>query len=159
MYMSQEILHILLHLILLVFKEEKLDLTKRYVFENGVPKMIPFNVNSGSIPYDDVVDKSQFRPNSESMRSVSSLVGSSGDGIYDDPDNPPDEIELAIRSGKLDKAEIDMLLTEKAQNIIDSDTKAQREKALEEKEAIISARQEYLDNATGFKGTNQDKTV
>lgn len=136
-----------------------MDLTKRYVFENGIPKMVYFNVDSGSIPYDDVVDKSQFRPNSESMRSISSLVGSSGDGVYDDPNNPPDEIELAIRSGKLDKAEIDKLLTLKAQKIVDSDTKAQKESAIAEKEAIIAARQEYLDNATGFKGSNQDKTV
>lgn len=65
----------------------------------------------------DVVDKSSYRPDSESVRAYkfNPAGGSSGTPVYDYVDgnvpknDPVTPVVLAIRSGKLDKADVDRL--------------------------------------------------
>lgn len=126
---------------------------KRWINDSGLVKAIDFDLAIPEVNYDDVVDRSTFRPDSESVRqSVLSGSGFGAQGVYDDPDIPPSDLEVSIRSGKLDKAEVGQILakkTEAAKKTIDEN----RKKAIaDEKERIVEARQEFLDKATGFKG-------
>jgi len=128
--------------------------------ENG--KSFRFKIplpSSASIVYDDIVDRSSFRPDSEQVRQFHlSGSGSVGQPVYDDSDNLPTDLEVAIRSGKLDKAEISQLQQIKADEIDKSVTKAKKIKAIKEAEDVSKARQDYLDKATGFTGVPQSDT-
>lgn len=111
------------------------------------------------IVYDDIVDRSSFRPDSEQVRQFHlSGSGSISQPVYDNPDKLPTDLEIAIRSGKLDKAEISQLEQVKAAEVEQSITKAKKDKAVKEAEDISKARQEYLDKATGFTGVPQSDT-
>ena len=128
--------------------------------ENG--KSFRFKIplpSPASIVYDDIVDRSSFRPDSEQVRQFHlSGSGSINQPVYDKPDSLPTDLEIAIRSGKLDKAEISQLEQAKAAEVEQSITKAKKDKAVKEAEDISKARQEYLDKATGFTGVPQSDT-
>lgn len=115
--------------------------------------------STSNIKYDKVVDYSSFRPDREQVRAFHATgQGSTSQPVYDDEKHMPSEIEVEIRSGKLDKAEISQLQqikVKKAEEAI-SDT----EKAVAEKEAakLEKARQEHLDKVTGFKGADASVT-
>lgn len=122
-------------------------------FSNGFKKRCDFPIEFIDVVYDDVVDRSQFRPDSENIRNqLLSNSGVSAIGSYDDPDNPPDDIEVSIRTGKFDKVEVNNIMRSK---IIDWQKENSNKKADELKkqvESVSKARQDYLDKMTGFKG-------
>lgn len=109
--------------------------------------------------YDDPVDRSQFRPDSEQVRQFRlSGAGSSGTPLYDG-ENLPTDLEVNIRSGKLDKAEISQLqLVQEAKMKETSDKKLASDEK-KKADAINKARQDFLDKSTGFKGSDQTETV
>lgn len=114
--------------------------------------------NNGSIVYDDPVDRSSFRPDSEQVRLFHMTgQGSTGNPVYDDKELPTD-LEVKIRSGKLDKAEISQLQQQKKEEVKEAADSAKKEKKQKELESVNNARQEYLDKATGFKGSEQNVT-
>lgn len=96
------------------------------------------------IDYDEIVDRSRFIIDSESIRQKKI----SGDAIsttqnlaYDKTE--PSDLEVAIRNGKMDKADIH-------QEQIKLQKEVKKESKKRQKEAIENARQEYLDKQTGF---------
>lgn len=135
---------------------------ERWFFDDEIGKSFRFKTplpSTASIIYDDIVDRSSFRPDSEQVRQFHlSGSGSVGQPVYDDSDNLPTDLEVAIRSGKLDKAEISQLQQIKADEIDKSVTKAKKIKAIKEAEDVSKARQDYLDKATGFTGVPQSDT-
>lgn len=116
-----------------------------------------FDVELKKIRYDDVVDRSQFRPDSENIRNrtLSSLAGSYK-GVYDDnPDEVSDE-EVMIRSGKLDKTEIQKLFNSKVAEYSEQNEKDKKQKEIDRVEKLNKARQDFLDSKTGFTGIPQE---
>lgn len=100
-----------------------------------------------SIEYDDIVDKSSFVLDSESVRNarLGSLSGASGVPVYDGKVLPTSEI-VALRSGKLDIADVSQLQRQKEVEVQDT---SKRAKADNEK-AVAQARLDYLDKSSGF---------
>lgn len=91
-------------------KDTKISFLCSRFFYDTAGNVVVLNFdNSVPIPkYDDVVDRSTFRPNSEAIRqSVISGSGFTSRGIFDDPNNPPSDVAVLVRSGKLDRAEVD----------------------------------------------------
>lgn len=128
----------------------------RYYIKDGYIKSFDFKPDLPKIKYDKIVDKSQFRQDSDNIRQfVSNGVGSSGSGTYDDPKNMPSDLEVRIRSGKLDKAEISQLQLSEIEKLkkLDADQKKAAEK--DKLDKIDAARQAYLDKKTGFTGSPQ----
>lgn len=127
---------------------------KRWINDVGVVKSLDFDLALPEVVYDDVVDRSTFRPDSESVRqSVLSGSGFGLKGVYDDSDVPPSDLEVSIRSGKLDKAEVGQILANKTKEAKETIDRNRKKAIADAKEAIVEARQEYLDKATGFKGS------
>lgn len=130
---------------------------KRYNVFGDAVKQVDFSTSFATPNYDDIVDKSTWSPCSDSManRSASVKGGSSGQGVYDDADNLPSDLEVRIRSGKLDKAEVDLAI----KKFVDDAKKESDEKKKAEDTAnaqkIADARQAYLDNAVGFKSSSE----
>lgn len=114
-----------------------------------------FKIEEKKSNYDDILDKSCFRPNSENVRQAS-LSGAGGKtGVYDDSDNLPSDLMVKIRSGKLDRAEIAQEI-EKAKNKALSDVdEFEKADALKKADEISKARQDYLDSRTGFNPSGQ----
>lgn len=130
-----------------------------YIYPDGHSEQRGFVVTVSPSDYDDPVDRSQFRPDSEETRMFRLTgSGSSGTPLYDG-DNIPTDLEVDIRSGKLDKAEISQLQLQHEKEILAESDKKKAEIKKKEKEAISAARQEFLDKSTGFKGSNQSETV
>lgn len=134
---------------------------KRYNVFEDVVKQIDFLTSSITPEYDDIVDRSTWSPCSDSMANRVAMVkgGSSGQGVYDDADNLPTDLEVRIRSGKLDKAEVDLAIKQ----FIDDSKKEFDEKKkaelTEQAKNIAEARQAYLDNAVGFKSSSEVSKV
>lgn len=106
--------------------------------------------------YDDIVDKSEFRPDAEIVRgvSISSIPAMKGVFDYEDgevtAEKTPSDIIMALREGRLDKADlpgIESQLRKEIQNEQDELQKKADEAALA---SISKARQNYLDSLTGF---------
>lgn len=96
------------------------------------------------INYDNIVDRSRFIIDSESIRQKKisgDAIGTAQNLAYDTVE--PSDLEIAIRSGKLDKADIH-------QEQIKLQKQVKKESKKRQKEAIETARQEYLDKQTGF---------
>lgn len=110
-------------------------------------------INNPKVVYDDIVDKSSYRQDSENIRNfISNGSGSSGEPLYDDTDNMPSNLEVSLRSGKFDKGEVSQMIMKKAEEA-DRSKNADIKKAKNEQlEKINKARQEYLDKKTGFNG-------
>lgn len=130
---------------------------KRYNVFGDVVKQVDFSTSFSTPEYDDIVDKSTWSPCSDSManRVASVKGGSSGQGVYDDADNLPSDLEVRIRSGKLDKAEVDLAIK---QFVDDAKKEADEKKKSEDTanaQKIADARQAYLDNAVGFKPSSE----
>lgn len=116
----------------------------------------------GKQTYDDIVDDSDFKPTAEKIRDNNfSSAGSATDPStlpYDYPANKEvsnlvDDVTLALRNGKLDKADIQKLndlVTDKL--VSDNHTHAEKT-ALEEAEKAIKNREKALDN---LLAVNQD---
>lgn len=105
--------------------------------------------------YDDIVDDSDFKPTAEKIRDNQfNSAGSVTDPStlpYDYPANKPitelvDDVSLALRNGKLDKADIQRL-NELVSNKLVSDNKSHAAKeALKEAEKATKNREKALDN-------------
>ena len=110
-------------------KETTVDVSKEiktfgftYSFQNGISVRIPIGIKNDDeklkIHYDDIVDRSQFRPDSENVRLFRlSGQGSEGTPVYDSDENTPTNLEVQIRSGKFDKAEISQMQQKKQKDI------------------------------------------
>lgn len=93
--------------------------------------------------YDDIVDRSSFVQDKETIRNARLNAGSTSAerGVYDKTE--PSDLEIAIRQGKLDKADITQEQYKLQKEIKDKDTKAKKEK----EEAL---RQAAIDKAIGL---------
>lgn len=130
---------------------------KRYNVFGDVVEQVDYSISFITPKYDDIVDTSTWSPCSDSManRVASVKGGSSGQGVYDDADNLPSDLEVRIRSGKLDKAEVDLAIKK---FVDDSKKEADEKKKADDManaQKIADARQAYLDNAVGFKPTSE----
>ncbi len=121
--------------------------------------------NDSTVFYDDIVDKSEFRPDRETIRGLklSAGAGVTNKGMFDYPEGvvPDDDTVtpeiVALRNGKLDKADVQKLSQEADEALKESISNADKEKALAEKEALNNARQAFLDEQTGFDPTSINK--
>lgn len=121
--------------------------------------------NDSSDYYDDIVDKTEFRPDSETIRGLklSAGAGVTDKGLYDYPEGKIPDVDtvtpelIALREGKLDKADIQKLSQEADDALKESMSNAETEKLLAEKEAINNARQAFLDEQAGFNPNSIDK--
>lgn len=102
--------------------------------------------------FDDVVDRSSFRPNSENVRqSVLSGSGFVEKGVFDDMQNPPSDIQVLIRSGKLDKAEIDDYIRSESERLNDEIDKENKSAELKkELDKITSSVQDNAEQNIGI---------
>lgn len=113
---------------------------------SGFSSMRDFNLRVGYIEhYDDPVDRSQFRPDSEQVRAFR-LTGSGSNltPLYDDESNPPSDLEVQLRSGKFDKAEVSQILQIKSKKV---------------REDLKKLQDDYLVQISDSKGSNQEETV
>lgn len=103
---------------------------------------------SMTIKYDDIVDRSKFVTTAETKRGLVAGRSGAGDkGLYDYEDGKiPDEkerlteVELLLRSGKLDKADVQRLRNEADQNLLNERDKqllAQEDKAAKNRKAAL----------------------
>lgn len=102
--------------------------------------------------FDDVVDRSSFRPNSENVRqSVLSGSGFVEKGVFDDMQNPPSDVQVLIRSGKLDKAEIDDYVRSESERLNDEIDKENKSAELKkELDKITSSVQDNTEQNIGI---------
>lgn len=133
----------------------------------------PLRYNSSFPPisspiYDKIVDRSDFKRGQDKERAhriLGDTGGSLTQGVYDFPDGnfddkkSPSSVELALRNGVLDKADVDTIARVQkkvAQQEYDEKVQSDIDK---EKQAINSARQAFLDEQTGFdaKSAKTDK--
>lgn len=106
--------------------------------------------------YDDIVDRTDFRPDAETVRgsSVSSMPAMKG--IYDyeggkvTDEKRPSDIIMALREGKLDKADLPAIESQLRKEILDENNELQRKADEAALASISKARQDYLDSLTGF---------
>ena len=115
-------------------------------------------LNDSTDYYDDILDKSEFRPDCETIRGLKLSVGAgvTNKGLYDYPEGViPDNDTLtpeiiALRDGKLDKADVQKLAEQADDALKESISIADKEKAQAEKDALNNARQAFLDEQLGF---------
>lgn len=106
--------------------------------------------------YDDIVDKSDFRPDAETVRgaSISSVPAMKGVFDYEDgkvtDTNRPSDIIMALREGKLDKADLPGIESQLKKEIQNENNELQRKADEAALASISKARQDYLDSLTGF---------
>lgn len=106
--------------------------------------------------YDDIVDKSEFRPDAETVRgaSISSLPAMKGVFDYEDgkitPDKTPSDIIMALREGRLDKADLPRIESQLKEEIQHEQNELQKKADEAALASITKARQDYLDSLTGF---------
>lgn len=136
--------------------------------ENPLPKTYAMDINFQFSPkrYDSVVQKEDFKKGNEEERisRLTALSNGSFNGLYDyqdgkdNPNTKPSDIELALRSGSLDKADIDELSKQVKENAKNENEKAKAEQAEKDAKAVSDARQDFLDVATGFKEATSEKS-
>lgn len=107
--------------------------------------------------YDDIVDRTDFRPDSETLRGykLSNGAGITDSGNYDYPqgDTSHDTVTpelIALRNGRLDRAEVQKLAEATDKALKETADLAKKEKLQADEEALSKARQAYLDASIGF---------
>lgn len=106
--------------------------------------------------YDDIVDKTDFRPDAETVRgaSISSVPAMKGVFDYENgevtDDKRPSDIIMALREGKLDKADLPAIESRLKEEIRNEGNELQRKADESALASISKARQDYLDSLTGF---------
>lgn len=130
---------------------------KRYNVFGDVVKQVDFSTSFVTPVYDDIVDRSTWSPSSDAMsnRVASVKGGASGQGVYDDADNLPSDLEVRIRSGKLDKAEVELAIKKFLDDAEKEADEKKKSEDLANAQKIADARQAYLDNALGFKPSSE----
>lgn len=132
-----------------------------------VVSLKPFNPNF-VLPlakfYDDVVDKTDFKKGSDTARNkrLGDTGGSVGDGLYDFVDGKIDNskvtaIDLALRSGHLDRADVDTLSRFMQMAAEKEAAQNDKEKLEKEREKLQNERQEFLDKEFGFKPSSSSE--
>lgn len=109
--------------------------------------------------YDAIVDRSDFKKGQDKERAMR-LLGDTGgtptNGVYDFPDgkiskeNTPTPLQLSLRTGRLDKADIDAIARvqrKAAQDEVKDNLDKKRQK---DRETVEAARQSFIDSQTGF---------
>lgn len=134
---------------------------KRYNVFGDVVKQVDYSSPLITPIYDDIVDRSTWSPCSDSMANRVAMVkgGSSGQGVYDDVDNLPTDLEVRIRSGKLDKAEVDLAIKQFIEDSKKEFDEKKKAESTEQAKKIAEARQAYLDSAVGFKSASEVSKV
>lgn len=133
-----------------------MDFEHRYYFDSsGSTVQLNYKVELLQPIFDDVVDRSSFRPNAENVRqSVLSGSGFVEKGVFDDPNNLPSDIQVLVRSGKLDKAEIDDYIRSEADRLNGTLDKQLKDKELSD---IVSKIKESTEQRTEQTvGVNQN---
>lgn len=123
-------------------------------FYLGLPKVF----------YDDIVDRSNFHPDEDLLRSVSKGQVSMNVGSYDyDSDKVPfsdkdtvSPVIVALRNNKLDKADVQKLKQEIEKVSRQESSSAIEKKNLEKLDKINKSRQDYLDSVMGFDSSVVD---
>lgn len=123
-------------------------------FSLGLPKVF----------YDDIVDRSNFHPDEDLLRSVSKGQISMNVGSYDyDSDKVPfsdkdtvSPVIVALRNNKLDKADVQKLKQDMEKLSKDESSSALEKKNLEKLDKINKSRQDYLDSVMGFDSSAVD---
>lgn len=129
----------------------------QYMFNGDTLKRVDYPIPRIKIKFDDIVDRSTFTLEADRENARKSmLMGQSMKGVFDG-DSMPTDLELAIRSGKLDKAEIDDAKRAIQRDIKNDSDSVKKDKAEKKSQKLESARQEHLDKLTGFTGIPQDK--
>ena len=106
--------------------------------------------------YDDIVDRTDFRPDAETVRgsSISSVPAMKGVFDYEDgkvtDDKRPSDIIMALREGKLDKADLPAIESQLKAEIQNEQNELQKKADEAALASITKARQDYLDSLTGF---------
>lgn len=106
--------------------------------------------------YDDIVDKTDFRPDAETVRgaSISSVPAMKGVFDYEDgkvtADKTPSDIIMALREGRLDKADLPAIESQLREEIQSEQNELQKRADEAALASISKARQDYLDSLTGF---------
>lgn len=106
--------------------------------------------------YDDIVDRTEFRPDAETVRgsSISSIPAMKGVFDYEDgevtADKTPSDIIMALREGRLDKADLPRIESQLREEIQNEQDELQRKADEAALASITKARQNYLDSLTGF---------
>lgn len=108
----------------------------------------PYKDPKVEIEYDDIVDDSNYVQDKETVRNKRLNAGDAGGavGIYDT--KMPTDTEIALRNGKLDKAEVSQMMLQEQKDI--------KERAKDRKKAATEAvRQAAIDNAIGLTGEQE----
>lgn len=107
--------------------------------------------------YDDIVDRTDFRPDSETLRGykLSNGAGVTSSGNYDylEGDTSNDTVTrelIALRNGRLDRSEVQKLSEATDKALKEAAELAKKEKLQAQEEALSKARQAYLDASIGF---------
>ena len=129
----------------------------QYLINGDTVKRVYYPIPRIKMKFDDIVDRSTFTLEADRENARKSmLMGQSMKGVFDG-DSMPTDLELAIRSGKLDKAEIDDAKRAIQRDIKKDSDSVKKDKAEKQSQKLDSARQEHLDKLTGFTGIPQDK--
>lgn len=125
----------------------------RYSTDGVQVKRVSYTFGLITPKYDSIVDRSNFSIDADrenvrkSMLSGGSLLS---DNAYDNLDNPPSDLEVKLRSGKFDKAEVQMIQKNLVKEVSDAATEKDKEVAQKKLDKINQARQEHLDKMVGF---------
>lgn len=115
------------------------------------------------IKYDDIVEKSDFAHLKEQNRiqrlSQEGAGSSSGTGLYDFPRGDfsrpePDDALVALRSGRLDRADVDEIHRYLERVNTENLSQLEAKKLADLKEKISQQRQEFVDKELGFSPTS-----
>lgn len=123
-----------------------------------------FSLGLSKVNYDDIVDRSNFHPDEDLLRSVSKGQVSMNVGSYDyDDDKVPfsdkdtvSPIIVALRNNKLDKADVQKLKQGMEELSNKESSSAIEKKNLEKLDKINKSRQDYLDSVMGFDSSAVD---
>lgn len=110
------------------------------------------------IVYDKIVDRSDFKRGQDKERAarLTADTGSTTNGVYDFPDGKYDEkkaptdVELALRNGKLDKADVDTLKRLQVEQAEKENSQAVKDSEQSENDRINDERQKFIDDKMGF---------
>lgn len=117
--------------------------------------------------YSDIVRKDDFRPDSESIRALrtspATAAGSTPQYDYDHPvsfssGNLKSEIELLVRSGKLDKADIQTLEEAVKKDYDNAKLSEEKAEAAKKKADLDELRQANTDKLLGFDSSAVTKS-
>lgn len=123
-----------------------------------------FSLGLPEVNYDDIVDRSNFHPDEDLLRSVSKGQVSTTVGSYDYDNNKipfsdkdtVSPVIVALRNNKLDKADVQKLKQDMDKLSKDESSSAIEKENLEKLDKINKSRQDYLDSVMGFDSSAVD---